>query len=173
MGTRQDHTQAHIGQYLATLGRMGLAAETPLELGDGRAAVVGDLVTDLLANQLLAGEIYWDAVAIALYLPPRNQWTNRLGDRITMDLLVDELLHRPYSDSPCAGCHIPISLAVIARADQVHGVAEPSIDFSIVTSPGMYLAEGIRRFLEGATDAEIRLSHNVRVDGRLNLRLRI
>ncbi|MBX3414273.1 MAG: hypothetical protein KF708_16420 [Pirellulales bacterium] len=118
LSTPQGHSQSHHGQVLATLARLGVALSHSLDVGDGRPATVADMLADLVANFQLEGEIYWDAVALALYVSPETTWTNRFGRRFSFDDLAEELLARDLSDSPCAGTHALISLSVLQRVDQ-------------------------------------------------------
>jgi hypothetical protein len=127
VGTNQRGTEAHPGQALAVLGALGIPLDRQVRLGPKGEGVLGWVLDDLKSNFLLQGEIYWDAIALALYVPPARTWENKYGDRFTFDALTEELLSRPQTDSACAGTHRLISLTVIFLADERTAVlSEPT-----------------------------------------------
>lgn len=126
-GTNQQGTEAHAGQVLSVLGLAGVPSGRPIRLADGTTGSVAWLLDDLEAGFLPAGEIYWEAMALALYLPPRRSWRNRFGEEYTFDVLARELLARPLEESACAGTHRLITLAVLMRADEVHPVLSEAV----------------------------------------------
>lgn len=71
-------------------------------------------------------ELEWTVVALALYLPPRREWTDKYGKRHTLDEVAEELLSRPLSNKvSCAGTHQLQALVVLFRADQLEPVLSP------------------------------------------------
>lgn len=119
---RQKGAQAHPGQALAALGMSGVPISQPIRLAGGAAGQVQMLLSDLCANFNFDEEIYWNSIALSLYLPPAKAWQNKLGERFTFDDLAQTLLNRETSDTPCFGTHQLISLTVLLRADMARGV---------------------------------------------------
>jgi len=114
----QSVTQSHPGQGLASLASAGVAKNTPVTVHDQLGPFfVKDIFNDVVANFFLDGEIYWDAVGIAIYLPPQKTWTNKFGEEYSFDQLVEELIRRPPADSSCSGTHGLISLTIMLRVD--------------------------------------------------------
>lgn len=120
VSAHQCGAQAHRGQALAALATAGIRLDQPIKLDAGNAGTVRMLLDDLCANFALDGEIYWDCLALSLYLPP--SWTNKFGERLTFDDLATELISRGYDDSACFGTHQLIALTVLLRVDALERV---------------------------------------------------
>ncbi|HUY91550.1 MAG TPA: hypothetical protein VMV10_22610 [Pirellulales bacterium] len=111
--------EAHPGQALAVLAASGADLATPLSLPGGESGELRLVLDDLLANFSLDGELYWDAVALSLLLPPaQTNWTNKFAQSFSFDDLANELIARPETASACLGIHRLISLTVLYRADR-------------------------------------------------------
>ncbi len=117
LAINQSNTESHPGQGLATFASLGVPLNTPIVLSNGSKDRVASILNDVVANFTLEGEIYWDAAALALYLPPERSWTNKFGTKYDFDMLVDELIKRPVAGSPCVGTHALIDLTILLRAD--------------------------------------------------------
>ncbi len=118
MGTDQSHVQAHRGQALATLARAGVCLHSPLKVPGVPRSTVADLLANAIANFQIEGEVYWEAVALALYLPPARNWINRFGVEFSFDELASVLMKSEQRNSSCAGTHALIALAVVMRVDE-------------------------------------------------------
>src|SRR5262249_41994153 len=78
-GRGQPERQSHPDQLLAVLGELGVPLDRPVSTAGG-ARTVAALLADSLANfDLDKREPEWTALAYALYLPPRKQWTDKFG----------------------------------------------------------------------------------------------
>jgi hypothetical protein len=99
------------------LGEIRVPLDMPIRLPGGVAGTLRLVLDDLIANFTLEGEIYWDAAAIGLYVPPARRWSNKFGRTFTFDELARELLARDPSDSSCAGTHRLSTLALLLRVD--------------------------------------------------------
>jgi hypothetical protein len=94
---------SHNDQVLCTLAQAGVPATRQILCGGDRLSV-SDAIQDCLANfDISAPEIEWTAIAIATYLPPRQSWINKLGDRTNFDGLATELMHRNLAGGAAAG----------------------------------------------------------------------
>jgi hypothetical protein len=70
----------------------------------------------------LDGELEFMATALALWLPPQRDWTDRFGMRHTFDDLVHKLLQQPYGRGACGGCHRPYALVNILQCDEQYPI---------------------------------------------------
>jgi hypothetical protein len=121
----QANTEYHPGQGLAALATAGVPLDARISSPGGADGRVGDVLADLVANFSLEGEIFWEAVALAFYLPPNRSWGDKFGKVYTFDDLSDELLRRPLDGSSCAGTHILIALTTILRSDMEAPLLSP------------------------------------------------
>jgi hypothetical protein len=118
LGTNQGGAEGHPGQMLASLAEHGVPLEQPLVLSDGTSGQLRLVLDDLLANLQLRDEIYWDGIALVLYLPPAKEWRDKFGRVWTFDDLATALMKKRLAAGPCAGTHTLITLALLARADR-------------------------------------------------------
>jgi len=117
LATPQAGSQSHHGQVLATLARLGVPLDATLNLGDGHPATVKDMLNDLVANFQLDGEVYWDVLAVAVYLAPRGAWTNRFGRSFSFNDVAARIVDTDLIESPCAGTHALTTLTLLLRID--------------------------------------------------------
>lgn len=143
-GSRMPERQAHIDQLLASLAESGVPTDRPITTDTG-PSTVRSILDDSLANFDLGQEIEWSALAFALYLPPRREWSDRFGRRYTFDDLVAEMKSRPFDREriSCEGTHLLYSLAVVLRADRVEPILSPAGRGSLRD----YMAETVSRLL--------------------------
>jgi len=118
----QGAAQAHPGQALATLASIGLPMSTAIYPEENLVTNLDAVRQDLCANFSLDGEIYWDAVALCLLVPPAASWRNKFADELTFDALAVELANRDLAASACLGIHRLIALTVLLRVDENTGV---------------------------------------------------
>jgi hypothetical protein len=150
LGTNQGSSEGHPGQALSILAELGVPLTQPIVLPGGKQGTLQMVLDDLVANFVLEGEIYWDAAALALYVPPARSWRNKFGKEFTFDALAEELLGRPLSDSACCGTHRLITLTVLLRVDAEERILSPAV------------ADRIRRHLKEVAEA---LAAHQRPDG--------
>jgi len=124
MGTDQSGSMAHRGQFLSVLGSLGVPSERPIRLGDGSSRPVAAIRDDLVANFSMAGEVAWDAVALAFY-SDGPVWTNKFGREFSFDELAHELNSRDPGQAPCGGIHELIALTTILKVDQRRAILSP------------------------------------------------
>lgn len=127
LGTEQRSSEAHDGQILSVLAAIGIPADRTIHLPGGSRSIVRDIVDDLQANFVLRDEIYWDTVALALYMPPTLVWRNRFGSQFDFNILAAHLLDSVDSPSPCAGTHRLIALTVLMRVDQLKPILSTEV----------------------------------------------
>lgn len=136
VGVAQRGAETHPGQTLAVLGGLGIPLDRPIRLPGGFTGTLRMLVNDLISESTLQGEIDWQAVALAFYLPPRRAWRNRLGEEFTFDDVGRELLARSPESSPCAGIHRLIALVIIHRVNERTTILSPWIALKIAEELG-------------------------------------
>ncbi len=129
LGTKQPSAEAHPGQVLSILASHGVCLTHSIQLPGEPPSTLREVLDDQIANFFLGdGEIYWQAVALALYVPPNNSWRNRFGEEFTFDMLSEELLRRDLADSACAGTHRMIALTVLWRVHCEMPILGPSVE---------------------------------------------
>ena len=142
--------EAHRDQCLATFASLGLSVQTPLRISDEHYHI-GDLLTELIVNYNTDDkDLVWTAMALAGYLPPRNEWVNRFGESFNFSSLAETLMQRNLDYESCGGTHIVQAIVSIGNADKAFSILE--------NSTRQRLAE----YLETKVNA---LNQNQRVDG--------
>jgi len=71
LSLNQSGSEAHPSQSLAVLAGLAIPLQSSVVSVGGQQGTLQMVFDDLKANLVLEGEIYWDAVALALYLPPQ------------------------------------------------------------------------------------------------------
>ena len=127
LGTEQPSAESHPGQTLSVLAGLGVPLSQPIQLPDDETGTLQQVLDDMAANFVLEGEIYWDAAALTLYVPPARSWTNKFGEEFTFDMLAEELLNRDLAESSCSGTHGLISLTILMRVDEQTEILSPRI----------------------------------------------
>jgi len=79
-GIAQPTTEAHPGETLAVLAGVGVPLSHPIRFANGDTSTFQAVLDDLVANFTLQGEIYWNAVAVTLYVPSGS----RVWDYLTI-----------------------------------------------------------------------------------------
>lgn len=108
--------ESHFDQIVAALAESGvpLNAEIWTETGNG---LVSDLLRDTLANfEPTRREIEWTTIAIALYLPPQTEWTDRFNRRHDMNALAEVVTHAEFEGRSCGGTHMWYAMITLLRA---------------------------------------------------------
>ncbi|MFH1304704.1 MAG: hypothetical protein ABIK07_26930 [Planctomycetota bacterium] len=126
LASQQRNTEAHPGQGLATLATVGIPLTATIMMPGEERRTVKQIVDDLQANFVLDGDIYWDVVALAIYLAPADKWTDKFGRTFSFDLIVDELIAREQSNMLCAGTHGLIALTTLLRVDSETPILSPT-----------------------------------------------
>jgi len=109
--------EQHYDQVLGSLGQLGLPLSYQLIVGGERFSLADLLLDSIACFELHQDEIEWTAIAYALYLPPRREWTNKFGERFSFVDLAGELLTRDLRQSSCCGTHILEAMLTMLRVD--------------------------------------------------------
>lgn len=118
--------EAHVGQTLSVLGELGISSSHLLRMPEGVGSI-RDVVNDMTATFNFNQEIYWTTTALAFYLPPQTEWTNKFGHRFSFDDLTTKLTASPVGEAgPCGGAHALYALAVLLQVNDRHSVLSPS-----------------------------------------------
>jgi hypothetical protein len=172
LGTNQTGAESHPGQALAVLAGIGIPLAQSIKLAGDKTATLQIVLDDLKANFVWEGEIFWDAIALALYVPPLRAWKNKFGQEFTFDQLTEELLQRSPGESPCGGTHRLITLTVILRVDDQRSILSPTVRERVIRhlSEVVALLTRIQR-QDGSWDAKwvealtgVTNSHPIRID---------
>ncbi|ADB15773.1 hypothetical protein Psta_1090 [Pirellula staleyi DSM 6068] len=113
----RDTSSYHNDDLLATYAESGLARDYPLALRDDKATINDLLATSLRRFHLDRLEYEWTAITYARYVFPQPMWSNKFGETITLDLLIDELVKAPPEHGPCNGLHRLEAMTVLCRID--------------------------------------------------------
>ncbi len=113
--------EAHVGQYLAMLGEVGVEPSREIPLGTTLYRV-RDLVADTADRFSFDQEIEWRVVALAYYQPHIQNWRTRFGKELTWAQITRELLQRIRDGQvitrSCFGTHLLYTLATLYRVDK-------------------------------------------------------
>ncbi len=116
---------AHCDQFLKVMGELGLPADQPIRLIDGRTATLADVICDSLNMYSPTEELEFTAVAYSRWLPPTSEWSDRFGRRHSLDGLASALLEQPLGEGACYGTHALYGLVNLLRAHRLHPVLRP------------------------------------------------
>jgi len=109
--------QSHQDQCLATFAALGVPIDAPLAL-DGRTFTLRDALQETTRRfHRRQRDLEWSTLALAGYLAPQREWTNRFGERFDFDGLAAELLGRPWSGATCGGVHRLTAARALLAAD--------------------------------------------------------
>ncbi len=110
--------ESHRDQCLAFFAMTGIPLNQPVIVGKKQYAVSAFLEDSIASFSLQQHELAWTAMAYASYLPPKNNWANRFGERYSFDQVVGNLMQRDIGTASCAGLHIFQALAHVAQVDR-------------------------------------------------------
>lgn len=130
MGTEDStryRAQAHYGQLLKILGEVGVPSTKCVTTASGRNGAVEDILRDEIMHFADSGEVEFMATALAYWLPPRRQWTNRFGQEFDFSSLTLELMEAPLGKGSCGGCHVPYAIVCLLRADDQHKILDQKV----------------------------------------------
>jgi hypothetical protein len=117
--------EGHIGQLLKALAEAGVNRDTPVHALDAHGTIT-DLLNDLTMRFSVSSELEFATVAFALWLAPQKSWTNRHGQLVGFDELIEKLVDQPMGAGACLGCHVPYAIAVVLRVDDVEKILSPT-----------------------------------------------
>lgn len=106
----------HRGKTLSVLAMTGMPSTTRLMV-HGREATIANAVSYCMWNFTLDEECAWDAIVLALYLPPEREWRNKYGEMISFDEISRYLLAVDLAQTSCYGCHVYFALAALVNID--------------------------------------------------------
>ena len=132
-----------------TLAERGAPADTPVAARGGSTSVRELLETALHNYHPDQFEYEWTAIAYARYLFPIDRWTNRYGQTIRLETLVERLLEEDVWRGVCGGTHRLEALVVLLRADEQAMALSPRLKHRIVT----HLAEVSRQLVQSQDPA--------------------
>lgn len=111
--------EGHPTQFMAYLTMCRLPVTHEFKTAQGEAITVQDIINNakMEVTRDPHVEMTWTLWALAHYLEPTAQWTNKNGEAWSMEELLRVELRNAIYDSPCGGTH---SLFAIAYARNAH-----------------------------------------------------
>ncbi|MCG8584831.1 MAG: hypothetical protein MI757_08990 [Pirellulales bacterium] len=120
-------SSVHVDDLLATLAEIGTPLDTPMITRDGETTVRALAESAMRRFHRQQTEYEWSIISYARYLFPEKKWTNRYGQLLTPDQLVDELIELPLRHGVCRGTHRIEALVVLQQVnEQTPGLSRSS-----------------------------------------------
>ena len=111
----------HRDQLLAVLAAQGVGLDQEINC-DNQNLCLRDLLNDCVANFRISQlELEWSTVAFCHFLHSPT-WRNRFDERMSFDILAEELLQRPVPEGCCGGTHRLVALSYILERDNLDRV---------------------------------------------------
>ncbi len=137
--------ESHRGYALAALGSFGVGLDEVLTLEGERQCTLRAVLRDALAEfSLHQAEIDWTLQSLIAYRTGGSVWTNRFGDRCSLEDSVSEVLERPLWQASCGGAHRLELLAMVQESDDL---------LPFLRGP---TRRRVDRFIDAAVDALVR-----------------
>jgi hypothetical protein len=120
--------EAHRDQILGAFGEYGVPL-TQIVFVDGVQYSLEDVLDDVIANfHMGQQELQWTGLALAYYLAPQKEWTNKFGETFSFDGLATALMDAPLTRTSCAGTHLLQTLTAIYRVDtECESILSPEV----------------------------------------------
>jgi len=117
--SQRNTSAVHTDDLLATLAEVGTPSNTVMQLRSSTVTVADLLQTALADYHSVQYEYEWTAIAYARYVFPAKTWTNRDGQTIHVDDLVEQLIDHSLEQGVCGGTHRLEALVVLYRANEL------------------------------------------------------
>lgn len=115
---RTTGASVHHDHWLACLTEAGVPLDERVFTPSRRDMTINDVLQEALRDfRLDERETEWSAMAFGLWLPPRKEWTNAAGRRLSFDLLARRQIRGHKRFGVCNGTHRVYSLMVLIRLD--------------------------------------------------------
>lgn len=112
----RDQGDSHVDYTLHVLADTGTPSSRAIAIKDELRSVA-DVVQAALANYSTVQEQEFTAVALARYLEPGAIWTNKYGQRCSLNDLCQRLCRQSLREGACFGCHRLYALAYLLQMD--------------------------------------------------------
>lgn len=132
--------EGHPNQFLAILSVSDLPLDHKFE-ADGGVITIADMVKHAQAEVNAQEEITWTLWALSHYLPPDAQWTNRFGERWSVERLVRIQTDADVHDEACGGTHGMFALSRARNSYARHGAALRGVWMEADQKIQRYIAE--------------------------------
>jgi hypothetical protein len=96
--------QGHQDQFIAEIAQWGVPKETPVVVF-GKQYSMMDFVKEAMAHSRIGQELSWSTVVIASYVGTDAEWTNRFGEKLTFDQLLESEWKASIEQAACGGTH--------------------------------------------------------------------
>lgn len=117
---REEGASVHHDHLLASLTEAGVPRSQPVFAPGRPPSTFDDILQQALLDvRLDEREVEWSAMAFALWLPPRTNWTTAEGRRMSFDLLARRLIRGHKQYGVCSGTHRVYSLVLLVRIDEL------------------------------------------------------
>ena len=120
-----DH-EAHIDKVISVLGEIGIPINDPVR-AEGRDGTVADMLRDSMWRLTLGQELEWSAKAYLYFLQLPAHWTNRFGQEISVEDMLNRITQKSIGSGPCLGTHGPQAIALALRIDREEAFLSPKL----------------------------------------------
>jgi hypothetical protein len=96
--------QGHQDQFIAEIAQWGVPKDTPVVVF-GKQYTMMDFVKESMAHSRLGQELSWSTVVIASYVGTDVEWTNRFGEKLTFEQLLESEWKASVDQAACGGTH--------------------------------------------------------------------
>jgi hypothetical protein len=96
--------QGHQDQFIAEIAQWGVPKDTPVVVF-GKQYTMMDFVKESMAHSRLGQELSWSTVVIASYVGTDATWTNRFGEPLTFEQLLESEWKASVDQAACGGTH--------------------------------------------------------------------
>ncbi len=120
-GRAQPYTEpyafeGHANQFLAILTMSRLPMDFSIRTASGQTITIGDMVRHAQMEVDGEDEVTWTLWALAHYLDPDARWTNKYGQRWSIEELVRLQTYAPLREAACGGTHALFALSYARNA---------------------------------------------------------
>jgi hypothetical protein len=96
--------QGHQDQFIAEIAQWGVPKDTPVVVF-GKQYSMMDFVKESMAHSRVGQELSWSTVVIASYVGTDVEWTNKFGEKLNFEQLLESEWKASIDQAACGGTH--------------------------------------------------------------------
>ena len=112
--------QGHPGQFLAMLALSRVGSTYPMKVG-GKDLMIANLVKYEKWSCVSGTELSFKLIGLMNYLKSDETWTNRYGEKWTLERLLKEEIEEPIIGETCGGTHRLYAISYAVKTRQKRG----------------------------------------------------
>lgn len=122
-----ENLDPHRNKTLSVLALCGVDASTKLRVANS-SYTVRDLIRGAMNESRTqhGSELPWTIVGLASYVASDSPWSNRHGERVSLESLIQALLESSQASAPCLGAHVPYAATFVLRSHQQTPLLTPT-----------------------------------------------